>query len=168
MARPDNSHSPRQFNAPIPGQGLTDKAAGTPWQQPPKYPKLGDACNYVFNQITQPAKLQQLLAMLDHGVPLEAVARLVIHAGFQTGLWTPDVGMLMSRPVMYMLAGIAQRAGKNPKLTHADRSGMKELVHMKSIFMTNNPSSVATKKPVQAPDKPMRGLMQPPAGVVGQ
>lgn len=165
-------HASRMFNAPVPGQGMaTHKLGGTPWQQPPKYTNPDDACMYIFGQMTQPNKLPRLLAMFKAGVPLEAVARIVIFSGFSQGLWTPDVGMLISKPVMYMLAAISQRAGLNPKLTHADRSGLKDLVHFKRIFMTNNPASLQQqpKQVMQQPkqeEKP-RGLLSPPVGFMG-
>lgn len=168
MAKPKHKHG--SFSAPIPGQGLTKTPGSTPWQQPPKYVHLDDALNYVFDNLTQAPKLMQLLALMKHGVPLEALSRLVIFSGFGYGLWTPDLGMLMVKGVMYILAGIAQRANLNPKITHADRSGFKELVHIHGVFnQTNNPATQTKQKPITAPPpaqmNKVRGLLQPPTGV---
>lgn len=153
------------FDAPIPGQSLTKAPKSFKHQNPPKYTKLSEACDYVFDQLTDERKAHQVLAMLKGKMPMEAIARVVIMSGFSEGLWTPDLGMLMAHPIMYMLAGIASRAGIDAKVTTTDRSGLKDLVHLKKISATD--ATMAQNKqenPPSAPNKPMRGLLSPPGG----
>lgn len=150
------------FSAPISGQSLTKAPGSTPWQKAPKYAKLSDACNFIFNQITDEPKLHQLLAMMKRGVTLEALARVIIFSGFSTGLWTPDMALLMGQPTIFMLAGIAKRAGLNPRLTHVDRSGLKDLVHMKHLQMTANPESLdQNNSKISKPLSKPQGLLSP-------
>jgi hypothetical protein len=153
------------FDGPIPGQSLTKHPKSHPWQSPPKYTSLNDACNYVFNRITEARQARQLLAMMKSGVTLEAIVRTIIHAGFGEGLWTPDLGLLMVHPLMYQLAGIANRSNLNPKVSSTDRSGLRDLVHLKKASQTDaNMGQQQPTTPITDTKKPPAGLMAPVGG----
>ena len=156
------------FDAAIPGHSLTKAPKSMPWQKPPKFTKLSDCCDFIFDKLTQEAALRQVVAFMEAKVPLESLARTLIMPGFSEGYWTPDMGMLMTRPVIFMLAGIAKRFGiDDVPTTNIDRSGMKGLVHLKQLQMsTSNPSggNVSTPQPtpMAAPKSaPSGGLMAP-------
>lgn len=162
-----NNNKPNWLpSAPIPGQSLTKAPGSTPWQKPPKFAKLNDACNFVFDQICQPPKLMQILTMLKSGIPVEALARIIIFSGFSTGLWTPDLGMLMARPIMYMLAGICKRSGVTAKLTAVDRSGMKELSHLKGLIQSASGEETPSKPITEPKNAPAmaKGFLTPMSG----
>ena len=148
------------FDVPIPGSSLTKAPGSMPWQKAPKYTKLNDACNYIFGQITSEAKLRHLMTLMQHKVPLEAIARSIIMGGFSEGMWTPDLALQLGHPIMYMLAAIAKRANLDVPVTSADRSGMKEIVAFKRQMMSSSgASSVEPQKPAAQPK--VRGLLQP-------
>lgn len=158
------------FSAPVPGQSLTTKPGNAPWEHPPKFTKIDDATNYIFNQLLVPANLHQLLDFMKEGTSLEALARIIIFSGFSHGFWTPDLGMMLSRPIMYILSGFAKRAGIKTKLTHVDRSGLKELVGMRKQRMSiMQPGSMEPPKSLQialtalvgGPQKGPKGIMAP-------
>ena len=52
-----------------------------------------------------------MIAMMDAGIPVEALARILTFTGFAEGEFTPDVGFLTIEPLMKMLAAIGIRAG---------------------------------------------------------
>lgn len=148
------------FDTPISGASLTKAPGSMAWQKPPKYVKLNDACNYVFSQLTNEAKLRQLITLMQHKVPLEAIARTVIMGGFSEGLWTPDLALQLGHPIMYMLAAIAKRANIDVPVTSTDRSGLKEIVNFKRQMMSSSgATSVEPQKSAQTPK--VRGLLQP-------
>ena len=39
------------FDAPIPGQSLTDKPGNYPWEHPPKYTDFMEASTFIWNRI---------------------------------------------------------------------------------------------------------------------
>ena len=49
--------------------------------------------------------------MLDAGIPVEALGRIIIFNGFMEGKWTPDVAFIIAEPVMKMIATMGMRAG---------------------------------------------------------
>jgi hypothetical protein len=40
------------FDAPIPGQGLTDKPGNYPWEHPPQYTDTQEATEFVWEKLT--------------------------------------------------------------------------------------------------------------------
>ena len=88
----DNIQEPQYnpFDAPVAGQSLTDEPGNYPWEHPPK---------------------TTMIVMMESGIPVEALARILTFTGFAEGEFTPDVGFLVAEPLMKMLAAIGIRAG---------------------------------------------------------
>ena len=62
------------FDAPVPGQSLTDKPGNYPWEHPPQYTDSQEASEYVWDKLTEPLFAQQVIAMLDAGIKLGTAA----------------------------------------------------------------------------------------------
>ena len=99
------------FDAPIPGQGLTDEPGNYPWEHPPQYTDVIEASEFVWDRLHRPAFTEQVLAMLDAGIPVEALGRIIIFNGFMEGKWNPDVAFLIAAPVMKMIATMGITVG---------------------------------------------------------
>ena len=95
-----------EFDAPIPGQSLTDTPGNAPWEHPPQYTDTMEASEYIWDKLTHPSFVKQVIAMIDAGIPVEAIARIVVFAGFTAGKGTPDVGFMLAETVMKMVATI--------------------------------------------------------------
>lgn len=102
-------HNP--FDAPIPGQSLTDTPGEAAWEQPPQYSDLQDALEHMFEQMVRPKNFKKMVALLDQGVPAEAVAQSAIFSGFSKGLWTPDMMTLMAKPAVMTVVALGERMG---------------------------------------------------------
>ena len=105
------------FDAPIPGQSLTETPGNAKWEHPPQFADPGKAIEYVYDQLMRPAQIKQTIALIKKGVPLEGIARTILFTGFAGGKWTPDVAMIIAKPLIQTLVAIAKRAGvKNVKV----------------------------------------------------
>lgn len=114
------------FDAPVPGQSLTDEPGNYPWEHPPKHTNINEAAESIFRKITEEDAAMNMLAMLKSGVPVEAIVRILIFAGFTEGKWNPDLGILLAPIVMSMIVGIAKRAKlKEIVITLDDKSPTK-------------------------------------------
>jgi hypothetical protein len=100
-----------EFDAPIPGQSLTDTPGNAPWEHPPQITDPEEVLQSLYDKITNGEFTEQLIAMLDAGVPVEAVTRVIIFGGFMQGKYTPDVGFLIAEPIMKLIAAVGIRAG---------------------------------------------------------
>ena len=89
----DNRQIP--IDSPIPGMGMTAPLGGRPWQQPPQFTEVDDAINYYIPKLLDPAFADQLLDVIEMGVPLTTIANGMQVGGVMQGLHTIDVGILV-------------------------------------------------------------------------
>jgi len=153
------------FDAPVPGQSLTDKPGNSPWEHPPQFTDTTEAAEYIWDKITQPDFADQVVAMLDAGIPVEAIGRIVVFAGFTEGKWTPDVGFILAEVVMKMIATIGVTAGvKKFRMSMQDLTNNKQMKDIMTVKARNSELEKATKSLQQdiksSPDQ--KGLMAPP------
>ncbi len=114
------------FDAPIPGQSLTDTPGNAKWEHPPQFVKVDEAAEYIWDRLHEKEILSQIVSFLENDIPVEAIARMVLFGGFVEGKWTPDVALLLSEIVFKQIAAIGVKAEiKNIKLFLKDQSNNK-------------------------------------------
>ena len=93
----DNTAQPEfdAFSAPIPGQSLTDEPGNYPWEHAPKNTDPETIVNDLFLRMTKPEALEEILTMLDAGVPVEAIVRVMVFTVFAEGEFNTDVGFII-------------------------------------------------------------------------
>ena len=112
-----------KMQRPIPGQSLTrDPENPLPFEQPPQFVDKTDALEYLFSSFVEENKYESLLTVLDQGMPLMDLTKLLLMSGFQDGLWNFDLMLILIEPVAYMLMALAERAGIDLKVME-DESG---------------------------------------------
>jgi hypothetical protein len=127
-----------EFDAPIPGQSLTDTPGNAPWEHPPQYTDPEQILEGLYDKITNGEFTEQLIAMLDAGVPVEAVVRVMVFSGFMQGKFTPDVGFMIVEPLMKLVAAVGIRAGIDRlKLSLDDLSNNKFIKDMAELKASN-------------------------------
>jgi len=82
------------FDTPIPGQSLTDEPGNYPWEHPPQYTDVDEILDKMYDTLTKPTIARQLISMLDAGVPVEAIVRVITFGGFMEGKYNPDVNLV--------------------------------------------------------------------------
>ena len=123
-----------EFDAPIPGQSLTDAPGNAPWEHPPQFTDPEQVLGSLYDKITDGEFAEQLIAMLDAGVPVEAIVRVIVFGGFMQGKYTPDVGFMIVEPLMKLISAVGIRAGiKELKLSLEDLSNNKFLKDMAEL-----------------------------------
>jgi len=100
-----------QFDAPIPGQSLTDTPGNYPWEHSPNINKVEDAMMYLMERFTEEENAENLASMLKAGIPVEAIARVILFAGFTEGKWSVDLAVLIGEPLMKLIAAVGARLG---------------------------------------------------------
>ena len=146
------------FDAPISGQSLTDEPGNYPWEHPPKTTDPEAALNKFWDRLTDPEVAEEMIIMMEAGVPIEALARILTFTGFAEGEFTPDVGFLTIEPLMKMLAAIGMRAGvKNLVISLEDFSNKKTIRDMLTLKEVNERIEEVAEDVKQEP----KGLMAP-------
>ena len=152
------------FDAPVPGQSLTDKPGNAPWEHPPQFVNTAEAADFIWEQLSTPEFAEQVIAMLDAGIPIEAIARVILFGGFTDGKWSPDVAFIIAEPVMKMIATVGMLGGvKSFRISLDDMTNENELSSIMDIKSKKEEFSKAAKN--IAEDKPkieQKGLMAAP------
>ena len=65
-----------EFDAPIPGQSLTDTPGNYPWEHPAQYTDPEEATEYIWDRLHADDFAEQVVAMLDAKIPVEALLEL--------------------------------------------------------------------------------------------
>ena len=108
------------FDAPIPGQSLTDEPGNYPWEHPPKTPSIEEATDYVYESIMKPENMERMFTLLRMGIPIEALVKIITFSGFLEGRWTVDTAKLLEPIVAMMVAGEAALAEIPAKVNMGD------------------------------------------------
>ena len=152
------------FDAPVPGQSFTDKPGNYPWEHAPQYPDTSEAADYVWDRLSQPEFAEQVIAMLDAGIPVEAIGRIIIFAGFTEGKWTPDVAFIIAEPVMKMIAAVGIHGGvKKFRMSMQDLTNEKQMQSISKIKKNKDDfEKMAMGIAKDTGAKPQGGLMAAP------
>ena len=90
------------FNAPIPGQSLTNEPGNVPWEQPPQMVDLPELVRYYTERLTEPEGVEAVTELLKSGEPCLKVAKTMMRFSVMKGIHTVDAGML-AMPVIVEL-----------------------------------------------------------------
>ena len=152
------------FDAPVPGQSLTDTPGNYPWEHSPQYTDTSEAADYVWDRLSQPEFAEQVIAMLDAGIPVEAIGRIIIFAGFTEGKWTPDVAFIIAEPVMKMIAAVGIHGGvKKFRMSMQDLTNEKQMQSISKIKKNKDDfEKMAMGIAKDTGAKPQGGLMAAP------
>ena len=114
------------FDAPIPGQSLTNTPGNYPWEHAPEYTNVEEASEYIWDKIHEQNLLEQIITFLENDVPVEALARMILFSGFPEGKWNPDLAILLAEIVFKQIMAIGVKAEiPNMKVFMGDQSNNK-------------------------------------------
>jgi hypothetical protein len=120
-----------------------------------------EASEYIWQTLHQEQFIEQILGMLDAGVPVEALGRVILFAGFTEGKFTPDVAFIITESVMKMIASIGMKGGvKNIKLSLQDITNNKQIKEIAKLKDSNENFEKSIKSVQQ--DVKQVGLMSKP------
>jgi hypothetical protein len=91
--------------------GMTAEVGSRPWQNPPQYNTVEEALDFYIPRMTEENFNDQLLDIMEMGIPLTTIANSIQSAGVMEGKHTIDVGMLIMPVLIEMMAYIGDDAG---------------------------------------------------------
>lgn len=104
---------PSRFSAPVAGESLTSEPRNMVYEKPPQFTNIEEATEFVWEQLNKRDNTLKLLAMLDKQVPVDGLVKTILFSGFASGKWTPDLSILMAKPVVAMVMALGKSAGIN-------------------------------------------------------
>ena len=98
------------FDAPIPGESLTNTPGNAAWEHPPTYAKPEDAIEFVNDRMLNEVHGKRALMLMSIGIPIEALVKIITFSGFLNGKWAVDVAKILEPLVAMLLAKMAKDA----------------------------------------------------------
>lgn len=99
------------FSAPIPGQSLTDSPKNYPWERPAEITDPREAIKFHIDGINKPEALDNIIEMLQIGVPLNALAETALTTAQMEGIHSVDVSLIIGDVIKEEFISIAEEAG---------------------------------------------------------
>jgi hypothetical protein len=99
------------FSDPPPGSSLTSDNSKWPWGNPPREVDPDKVITMLLDKLERPEMKDKLASLLMAGVSIQVITRGIMLEGFQTGMFSTDVGMLIRRPLAIYLANFAEKLG---------------------------------------------------------
>ena len=104
------------LNAPIPGQSLTDTPKNYPWERPPEIVDPREAIKFHLDGLTSPEALDNIVEMLQLGVPVNAITQTALTTAQMEGIHSVDVSLIIGKVINEELISIAEEAGVDYKM----------------------------------------------------
>ena len=146
------------FDAPIPGQSLTDEPGNYPWEHPPKTASIEEAMDFVYESMMKEENMSRMFTLLRMGIPIEALVKVITFSGFLEGRWTVDTAKLLEPIVAMMIAGEAGLAEIPAKVNLGDASDSEFFKDMAERKLDINQKEKMTEVPKLPKEDMMAGL----------
>ena len=108
------------FDGPIPGQSLTDEPGNYPWEKPPVHADPMDALEMYMKKLGNEDVIDNVIDMLDVGVPVNTVASAMLTMGFAEGEHSVDTKFILMPFIAAHIKSIADVVGVDYKLDMTD------------------------------------------------
>jgi hypothetical protein len=96
----------------IPGSSLTaDPDDPAPYEKPPEYTNIHAASEWIFSELIEEDRYDQLIQSLLEGIPVMDIAQVILFTGFTQGKWDVNLMTLLAEPTAYIIMALAERAG---------------------------------------------------------
>lgn len=83
------------FGGPIPGESLTREKGNSTWEQPPQFTRVDQAFKYYVELLEEDDYLEDVLTVLDSGLPLDLFVDSLLLNGEMKGRHFFDMGFLL-------------------------------------------------------------------------
>ena len=96
----------------IPGSSLvTDPDDPAPYEKPPEYTDIHAASEWIFSELIEEERYDQLITSLHENIPVLDITRVILFAGFTQGKWDVNLMTLLIEPTAYIIMALGERAG---------------------------------------------------------
>ena len=140
------------FDAPVPGESLTNAPGAAAWEHPPTHSKVEDAIELINDKLMDKKNGMRVLTLLDIGIPIEALVKVITFSGFLEGKWTVDVAKMLDPLVAMLLAKITKDAKLNNVRINLNDPNDKEFMEDATMH------EMAMKQDTMSDEEPMPEL----------
>ena len=108
------------LEAPIPGQSLTSEPKNVPWEYPARITEPMDALEFHMKQLTDENTVDNIMEMLEVGIPISVVASSMLTVAVMDGEHSVDVKLIIKPFVENHIKSLAEVTGIDYKMSMRD------------------------------------------------
>ncbi len=98
------------FDAPIPGQSLTNRPDKPhAFERPPEFTSIDDLMLYFADILLEADTYTEMMKLLARGQTVDSLAQMILYTNFTEGKLTPDLMMLAYEPLVLFIMAMAER-----------------------------------------------------------
>jgi|TARA_R110000851_G_C13049926_1_gene562970 hypothetical protein len=86
----------KQFDAPIPGQSLTNEPRNYPWERPPETTDPDEAIVHHLTRLGNPKMLNSILDGVSQGLPVSMLTEMILTGAVSQGIHSIDISMIVA------------------------------------------------------------------------
>lgn len=101
----------RPFEAPIPGESLTETPGNRPYERPPEIVDPEEAIQMHLTRLTNPKKMQAVVDLLELGMDIRSMTTGILRSAVAEGIHTVDVSLLIAPVIHEFIKNTAVEAG---------------------------------------------------------
>jgi hypothetical protein len=101
----------KQFDAPIPGQSLTNEPKNHPWERPPETSNPDEAIVHHLTRLGQPKVLNSILDAVGQGIPVSMLTDLLLTGAVAQGIHSIDISMMVAPVVQDYIVNLLEEEG---------------------------------------------------------
>jgi len=125
------------FDTPVAGQSLTDTPKNWAWENPPRFVDAEKASQFIWNKLHNKETASKVIILLEAGVSVQAITKVLVFSGFIEGAFTPDLGLLVTPIVEKMILTMGKAAKvEKIKLSRPKEKETKKV--LEAIFKSRN------------------------------
>ena len=97
------------LDAPIPGMSLAAEVGSRPFDNPPQFNTVEEAMGWYLDRFDNNEVVQELLAVMEMGIPISTIANSMQLGGVLQGIHTIDTGILIMPVLMEIMKHLAEK-----------------------------------------------------------
>lgn len=101
------------FQAPIPGQSLTDTPRNAPWERPSEIDTVEDAVKHYVGKLADQDVMDDIAVVVQMGADLKTLTETIVMSGAMKGLHTVETAMLAGPVIATFIKAAMQSYGLN-------------------------------------------------------
>jgi deferrochelatase/peroxidase EfeB len=147
------------FEAPIPGQSLTDTPGNAPYERPPELAEPKEVLRHHMNRLNDPEVLDAAMTFLEMGVSIKDMTESLTTAATMQGIHTLDVGLMVAPAIHEFLSVHAEKLGIEYEEGFENKEEKKAAEELKVTML-------ARKKLRESGELPEEPMVEPEVEVV--
>ena len=123
----------RTFDAPIPGQSLTDTPKNAPYERPPETADPMEAIDMHLANLTKDGAMEDVLYFLEMGVDLQTMVQGILRSGVVAGIHSLDVSLIIAPVIHEYIKGFAEAADLEFDEGFEDKEGKEIITYRRDV-----------------------------------